>query len=999
MAVLAPVNADDPVVTWPQAGAAPASTVLPLSPYRPLELRAEVPCTTLQALDRRPGGGEALRTLPASVDSTLGSGLVVAVSGGTVTVSSSGAGLVSQPLPAAPCSYVVEADAAGTRVTRDGAVLADRAGLLPPQVAELETGAEGLPEASGLSVRLHTDARYESSPSALKIGLLIAHGLALLALLALAWRTWRGSGPGLIRPRPSAADAAVVVVSAAWAVIGPVNVDDSWYALMSRNAEAAGYIGNYIYQFNVTENPFVASQYLMQAWGALGGWSLLWLRVLPVLYGLLTYTLLRVLLATTLGRIARRRSAPWALAVAHLLWFLAYGITLRPETLIVVGTAAVMLLAELARRRESIGVLAAATAVAALTMTVSPTALVAVVALVPALPFLWTWLRAADWPQRVAAALVAGGAATVVVPVGFGDASLGDVLESVAVHRWYYRQHPWYDEFVHYATLLDQADTGVWAKRLPVLLTLALLAVSLVALGRRRFDNGPIGRLLAGSALISGLALVSLAATPTKWVNHFGAVAAPATLLLAVALIRSPLPRRAGSAALVVAGMFAVGAAAVSYAGPNLWRPFSDWGQLFGNHADIASPYQLSLLSPHIGPLELRNPALWLVVAAAAAWWVNRRRRAGRPSGLTPDRAVVSVAAAGGIALMLIAFTLAPIRQAPGASVAGMNLATLEGNPCGLEDSVQVLGPAIGKARSLRLVADTDTRGPALGRPIGSDQLAGDMVTGTPPARSAPADAPNARMWHDDVPGGSGTGSLISGWYPLPAGLQGDAIVLPVTGDLLAGQEVALEFGTGTPGAPDRTVRIELGPDGKQADWVNRTVALSDVKLDRPTAVRVVVKDNLGGTDSWLGVAEPRLATARPAGDLIGDQPVFADQVSAVLWPCVNQIAIHNGIADAPAFRLRAGDGLEAAVGTNSTFAPNGGTLAGVDRTARYVELPSSLDPAGPPAALGWGHVEQVVYDHPVGRYDLTVGHVQRDGWARLPTLVGKAYTGRDYIG
>ncbi|HWH30036.1 MAG TPA: hypothetical protein VNU26_13960, partial [Mycobacteriales bacterium] len=75
-AVLAPVDADDPVVTWPRAGEPPASTVLPLSPYRPLELRATVPCATLRALDAR-GGGEALRTLPADVDPELGSGLVV----------------------------------------------------------------------------------------------------------------------------------------------------------------------------------------------------------------------------------------------------------------------------------------------------------------------------------------------------------------------------------------------------------------------------------------------------------------------------------------------------------------------------------------------------------------------------------------------------------------------------------------------------------------------------------------------------------------------------------------------------------------------------------------------------------------------------------------------------------------------------------------------------------------------------------------------------------
>ncbi|MDN5751046.1 MAG: arabinosyltransferase domain-containing protein, partial [Pseudonocardia sp.] len=681
-AVLAPVVADDPVLTWPRAGEAPTSTVVPLAPYRPLELRARIPCAALQAVD-----GEVLRTLPASVDATLGAGLVVAAQGGTVTGDSSGPGGHTAPLPGAGCAYTVVADADGTRVLRDGDVVADRPGLLPPQVAELETGAEGRPEAAGLAVEMHTDARYQSTPSPLKTALLVAHALALSALLVVAWRTWPGRGPGLVRPRPSPADAGVLVVSAAWAVLGPVNIDDGWYTLMARGAGASGYVGNYIYQFNVTENPFVLAQYAMQAWGQVGGWSLLWLRMLPLAYGLATYVLLRVLLATALGRVGARPAVPWALAGAHLLWFLAYGITLRPETVIVVLSAAVLLLVELARRRESVGVLAAAPAVAALAMTVSPTGLVAVAPLVLALPWFVRWFRAAAPVPRVASVLLALASASVVVPVGFADASLGDVLESIAVHRWYYRQHPWYDEFVHYGALLAQTDTGAWGKRLPVLLSLAVIALGLLAVGRTRGTGGPTARLLSAATLVTVLALASMVFTPTKWVNHFGAVAAPATLLLAVALLRSPVPRRAGTAPVAVGVAVAVGAAAVSYAGPNLWRPYGDWGQPFGNHADVSNPYQISLTTPGVGPLELRNPVLWLLVAGVAVLAVRRVRR---PLGLTPDRAVLGVALAGGVALLLAVFTLAPIRQAPGASVASMNLDALTGDGCGFADSVSV---------------------------------------------------------------------------------------------------------------------------------------------------------------------------------------------------------------------------------------------------------------------------------------------------------------------
>ncbi|HET9254251.1 MAG TPA: arabinosyltransferase domain-containing protein, partial [Pseudonocardiaceae bacterium] len=309
LVMLAPVIADDPVVSWPQAGQRPESTVLPLSPYRPLRLSVTVPCATLRALDGRPDGGEALRTLPATVGTTPGQGLVVASAHGIVTLSASGAQLLRQPLATGDCVYQIIADAGGVRVFRDGVILADRRDLLVPQVAELETGA--VEATGGLSAQLHTDARYQSRPSTLKIALLIAHGLALVALLVLSWRWWRGEGPGLVRPRPSWADAAVAAVSLAWVVIGPLNIDDSWYLLMARNAMRSGYIGNVIYQFNVTENPFSASQYLMQAWGALGhNWSLAWMRLLPLAYGLAGYAVLRVLVTTMLGRAVRRTAAP-----------------------------------------------------------------------------------------------------------------------------------------------------------------------------------------------------------------------------------------------------------------------------------------------------------------------------------------------------------------------------------------------------------------------------------------------------------------------------------------------------------------------------------------------------------------------------------------------------------------------------------------------------------------------------------------------------------------
>jgi len=970
--MLAPVTADDPVVSWPPAGRQPVSTVVPLAPYRPLQVTATIPCATLRALQARPDGtGEALRTVPADVGTAPGEGLVVSAAQGVVTVTASGTEVVRQLLPSGPCTYRVIADAGGVRVLRDGTPAATQTGLLVPQVAELQTDA--VTQTSGLAVQLHTDARYQSRPTALKTALLIAHGLALLVLLVLGWRWWRGDRPGLVRPRLSWADAVVAVVSLAWVVLGPLNIDDSWYELMARNAMQSGYIGNAIYQFNVTENPFSASQYVLQAWGGLGGnWSLGWMRLVPLAYGLATYALVRVLVATVLGRVARQPIVPWAVVAAHLLWWLPYGMTLRPEPLIALGTAATFVLAELARRRRSVGVFASGVAVAAATVTASPTGVVAAAPLLLCLPWLWHWWRAADGPHRTAGALLTAAAASIVIPVSFADATLGDVLESVAVHRWYYWQYPWYAEYLHYANLLVADERGAWGKRLPVLLTLAVLLAVALGAGRRSGTSGRSGHLLTATATVTAFSLVLMTLTPTKWVNHFGAVATPATALLDTAMIRSPLPRRAGAAVAAIGSAGLVAAASVAFAGPNLWRPLSDWGQPFGNHVFIDTLYMQGLLAPHLGPLALRNPLLWLAVAAVGWWWLRG-----------PARAVLVTATGLGVALMLVVFTIAPLRQYPGTSVALMNLRALTGRPCGLAESVQVL---------------SDVR-PGLGPPIGATTLTGDMrATPLPETAPVPGGAAGA-VWHDDVPGGTGLGTISTAWYPLrgvdPARSW---LVVPLRGTLTKAQRLELRVGAGDPHAPDHIRTVALPIDTTSAGWTEVAVALTGAGVAAPTAVQVVADDRVAGPGSWLAVGQPRLTEPRPVTEVIAGRPVFADQVSAALWSCQRQIAVRDGLVQAPALALRTGDRMEDVIIHNPIVPDLGGVLLQVNRTTTVVELPSRLNPPGM-ATLGWGHVDQLVYAHPVGVVELHITPVRRAGWTRLPTLTGQRYTGAAYFG
>ena len=963
LAVLAPVEADDPVVTWPQAGQAPTSTVLPLSPYRPLSLAATVPCATVRAIDRT--GGTVLST-----QSVGDQGLRISAKDGRATFSVSGHRLLTEPVRQGDCVYRVVADSAGVQVLVDGVPLGEQRGLLPPQIAEISTQAEGLPEAGGLAVELHTDARYQSSPSTLKLVLLIAHALSLVTLLVLAWRRWRG-GPSmrvLTWPKWSWADAAVLVVSGIWVFIGPMQMDDAWYLLMARNAAETGYVGNYIYMFNTTESPFVLSQYALQAWGELGGWSLWWMRLVPVFCGVLTWFLLRVTLATMLGRAARLRVVPWALLVAHLLWFLPYGTSFRPEPVILLCAAATLLFAEAARLRRSIGALAMAVLVATLAITASPSGVVAVAPLVLALPWLTTWMRRQAWSARIAAGLLALAAMTVAVPVSFTDATLGDFLDATGVHTWYYLAHPWYEEILHYNTLLYTAG---WGRRVPVLLTLALLLVFAVAHGRRG-GNDPVRRLVLTSGITSAIALGLIALSPTKWVTHFHAVAAAPTVLIAAALVRSPLPRRSGPVIKASAILIVIGAVSLSFAGDNLWHPFTDAGQRFGNHLDT-DPVT-NHLEPHFGPLYLSNPLLWIGVALVAWAWARWRRRRGKLVRLEGERSVFVVASVGAVVLLLALFTYAPISQAPGWTVASAGVRALSGDGCGLATDVKVLLPA-----SQRLAPAT---GPA--------KLEGDFLTGRPDTLRVDPWADQTMIWHDARPDGTttATGSLTTGWYPLPPD-GGTHVSVPFAG-ALGGQRLRAEFGAGDPAAPRVVRTVELEPDIREPleVWQQLPVELPD---RRPSAVRVSVSDVVTGANSWVAVAEPRLTELRSVDELTRGNTVFADQISAPLWPCVRQARIINGISETPVVWLNADELIFRGILTNPFYLEWGGAWVQLSRASARIKLHSELRPEGPPRKP-WGQVFTIGYPYPVGRFDLRVDKVDRSGLAQLPTLANNDY-------
>ncbi|MFC7341158.1 arabinosyltransferase domain-containing protein [Saccharopolyspora griseoalba] len=959
----APVMASESVLSWPREGRAPASTALPLNPPRPLSLEATVPCSALRAV----GTGAVLRTVPAHVNPA--GGLVVRADSGRVAVSADGRTALDEPIPATgDCAYRISAGADGLRVAPDAAppiVLPD---VAVPEVSALITDAEGRAAEAGLAVQVRTDDRYASQPSTLKLLLLVLHGISLAITLLLAARLWRGSGRGLRWPRPGWADALVAGVAASWVVLGPLQYDDAWYALMARNASEAGYIGNYVYMFNVTENPFVLGQYLMQFWGWLGGFSLWWLRLLPLLYGLFAWTMLRCLLAAVLGRTARSPWVPWALASAFLVWWLPYGMTLRPEPLIMCLGAAAMLLAEVARRRRSVAAAVAATVVAVLAVSCSPSGLVAWAPLVLGLPWLWRWMREQSALARAAAVLTLAAAGTALVPVGFADASFGDVVEATKVHRWYYASFSWYEEWRHLSTLM----AAPWALRLPLLLTLGVGL--LVALGRgRRCAPGTIWWLTLTSAVITALALALLALSPTKWVLHFGAASAPAIVLLAMALLRSPLPRGTGVVAGITGTGVLIALAVAGFAGPNSWKPYSDRGQPFGNHVDPApSKVELEQLAPHIGDVFLRDIALWIGLAALIAGIGLWRRKNHRGVLLRPERGVLAAASMILVVGVVAVFVHAPVRQWPGWTVASGGLhAVRDGRTAGLADHVRVL----------------DDAAAPLAPPTGEPHLTGDFADASAHPSPVPPPGPGP-VWHTSTPEAAGTGTLSTGWYPVPPSGDGTHITVPVLGDDVAAHRLLVQAET-----PRGVVDLPLEPDPAlgSSHWQELAVALPDRDI---RAVRVVAEQRAA---AWMAVGGPRLTDWRPVTSVTDGEQVFADQLSAPLWPNVDHAEISNGMVRPAGVRLLAAENIDPGVLNNHSFRAWGGTRGSIGHAATFVRMTADL-PGGPPTAP-WGSVERVVYEHPPAQVDLTEQHRARSGWERLPTLAGESYIGRPFTG
>ncbi len=695
----APVASSTSTVTWPRSGATPTPTTLFLVPYRPAELDVTVPCGAIRAARDRQGA----TTILATTVGAPADGLAVRTEPGadpsdatTLQVVANGR-LVPVEVPDEACGLAIRADQAGLTVTvgdpaGEPTVTVPRAPV--PEVFAATTDLRG-DDARGLALSARTPAWFDNAATPEKRGLVSAQlRLAAIALLLVVLATVltptdpaprtlgelagrRGLAVARTRARRLrrrvlsvlrrpvtlgrlAVDVVVAGGLAWWSIVGPLTDDDGFAAVIARQSGGVD-PSNYYRWFDAPEIPFASDQRLLALFLDEGSTPVA-VRTPSVLAGFALWLVLtRGVLRPALGSAGRTVAVRVLAALALAAWWLPYDLGARPESMVALGATAVLALvlraargddgrADDRRTRHPAALIAVAALVAALTVTLAPSGLIAAAPFALCLPRL---VRAVRGPppeddgrvSRLTRALLPGahlavvaGLAAVAVVVVFADQSWHGFLVATAVHQQIGPNQPWYAEWLRYGYLFGDDSWGSAAKRLPVVLGLVLAAAGTVLLVRGSArGTGPgagaevgavsgswLGRepvLLLG-LLPAGFAL--LAVTPSKWSHHFGSLAgygAIGIVAVVVALVRAArLADPVVTATGVLTTLGVVLGAAFAFSGPNAWWAYSGFG-----------------MPGSTGPQRpFDSVALWLVVAlglGVIALVVRRIRGASRRRG------------------------------------------------------------------------------------------------------------------------------------------------------------------------------------------------------------------------------------------------------------------------------------------------------------------------------------------------------------------------------
>ncbi|MGH3765723.1 MAG: arabinosyltransferase domain-containing protein [Pseudonocardiaceae bacterium] len=978
----APVTTEQTTVSWPAPGQPAVSSTALFAPYRPTELTVTVPCSALRAAAAAGPAVTVFATGPS------GDGLVLRTDAGVAQLLVGPRLVSSTPVTSSTnCQTQLHAGPAGA-VATIGTRRITLAGEPVPKVFAFRTDLNAR-DAAGMAVTARAASPFATSPTAIKTLLIALQLLAALTALALLtglpacralvlgvsrWDVRTAGRAGNLTT--VLVDIGVLGVLAGWAIIGPLTDDDGFAATIARNAALTGNVGNYYRWWNASETPFALSEQLL---APLTQVSLapLWLRVPSTVLGMVTWFVVsRGVLGAALPAVAGTVRIRLLAAVFLLAAWLPFNLGVRPEPYVALGVTAVLALLWRARGPAALGW---AALVAGLTIPVSPGGIVVAAPVVVFAPRIVTIIRGSARGRVGVLARVlllccigAGGLTAI-----FADQTWDGLVTATQWHNFFGPSLPWYHEPDRYRFLLSDDQGGSATKRIPVLLTLAVLPAVGVLLAHRTL----VGRAEGSAARLTGVVIAALALlwlTPSKWSHHFGALAGvfASFLVVAVALVLSRKPALVAdsvTAGIGVAGAGLVaGAAGLAFAGPNAW-----WQAVVYDVPWAAGPVRpigLPLDSPllWIGALALGYSVLMAPLTLAAlrpvvgvgpqAEAAKHREAVHLGAALVAAPAVLAVAAAGtAVAVLLGSFLAAPVRQ-PAGSLALANVHSLDGGPsCGLADSIQVLpdGAVLTPATvsvslypGLELPAPDPAVPDSVGRLAGFTALAG-FDPGSPPP-DPPGTGMSAQLWGSLVGGPRSTGSLTSPWFRLPTFDPAGGVAVSVSGRTDRGNKLIFEFGraasTGVVALGQRTPADRVRPNQDHLDgppdyrpW--RAIGLDAAQVPaRADRVRIRAVDASTDPAGWLAVTGPRVRSVVGLTPfLAGHGPVLVSWPQAFLFPCVHNIAgVAGGLATAPGAVIEAPrrHGRVSAVTTDQS---QGGVFAAIRPYSRLYEVATRL--------------------------------------------------------
>lgn len=555
---LLPVTQTQTSLNWPQNNSL-HSQLFPLISYSPQSLDISVPVKALTTAEPTEGHSTILGTLPTGSPTANERGLSIrrtADGVDVITRNKAAFEISTQDLTALPdtahltiyaTNDFFNVEIPGTR--HHSSLSGDNR----PQIEGIFTDLAGSTtlNPADFHVNATIDSRYSSSPTPLKLGVMILGVLLTLISLVSLHRLDLRDGHGTRRFFPATwwkfkpLDGVVTAVIGFWYFFGANTSDDGYLLTMARASHHSGYMANYYRWFGVPESPFGAPYYDLLALLARINPTSTVMRLPELAAALLTWLLLTKEVIPRLGRgIAGRRVSHWSAAMVFLALWMAYNNGLRPEPLIALGSLLTWVCVERALATGRLLPAALAVFAASMSLSAGPTGLMAVAALLAGLLGVTRIIirrqrllggGLVGYGSLIAPILASG---TAVMVCFFGDQTLASVMESVRLRGFIGPSLHWYQEFARYQALFGQgAVDGSFPRRFAVFMAgfgLVLVLASTLRNGRVPGSAaGPSYRLTG--VMIGTMFLMSF--TPTKWSHHFGVYAGIGAAIAALAAV------------------------------------------------------------------------------------------------------------------------------------------------------------------------------------------------------------------------------------------------------------------------------------------------------------------------------------------------------------------------------------------------------------------------------------------------------------------------------